>query len=135
EEMNDFTERFLTAEEHPNAQLLLQEVERDKEEVLLQMDILDRIAKAKTDILKIYAELYANRTVWPAQQKEKIKQIEDIVGDCRNLFVLTEGIEGSCASLYQRLEKDDLQWTDQLFLLTDMVAMLEMLESCVVEQI
>ena len=134
EEMNDLSDRMLSGEERLYAQTLLQEAEQDKETVLLRMDILERISKAKADSLKIYTELYVNRAGLSAEQRDKLMQIENIVDDCGGLFTLSEEIERSCARLYQSLEKDDLQWTDQLFLLTDVVGVLEMLESCVAGQ-
>lgn len=131
EEMNELSDRILTDVERSNAQMLLRKAEKDKEIVLLQMDILERISGAKADILKVYTELYVNRTGWSAGQRDKIKQIKDIVKDCGILVTLSEEIEGSCARLYQSLERADLQWTDQLFLLTDVVEVLEKLEKLI----
>lgn len=131
EEMNRLSDQLLMEEEHPNAQRLLQEAEQDKEVVLFQMDIWDRIAKAKADILRIYTELYTNRTGWSGVERDKVKGIKDIVDDCGTLLTLPEEIRSSCACLFQGLETDDLQWTDQLFLLTDAVGLLETLEKLI----
>ena len=131
EEMNELSARILTDEELSNAQVLLQETERDKENIQFQMDVFERISQAKADILKIYTELYINRTGWSAKQHDKISQIKDIVDDYRTQIALPEEIESSCARLYQSLERTDLQWTDQLFLLTDVVEVLEALEKLI----
>lgn len=131
EEMNELSARILTDEELSNAQVLLQETERDKENIQFQMDVFERISQAKADILKIYTELYVNRTGWSAKQHDKISQMKDIVDDYRTQIALPEEIESSCARLYQSLERTDLQWTDQLFLLTDVVEVLEALEKLI----
>lgn len=131
EEMNELSDHILTDEERFNAQILMQKAEKDKEFVMFQIDILERISRAKADILKIYTELYVNRTGWSAEQRDKIMQIKDIVKDCGTLITLSGEIENSCAQLYQSLERADLQWTDQLFLLTDVVGILEALEKLI----
>lgn len=131
EEISELSDRILTDEERSNAQMLLQKAEKDREIVLLQMDILERVSRAKADILKVYTELYVNRTGWSAEQCDKIKQIKDIVRNCGARITLSEEIESSCAQLYQSLERADLQWTAQLFLLADVVEVLEALEKLI----
>lgn len=131
EEMSRMSDQMLTREEHSFAELLLQAVEQDKTRVLFCMDILERISGAMADILRIYTQLYANKTSWSVTQQNCIECVKDIVEDCETLFPLPAQTRQSCARLYQGLETGNPQWTDQLFLLTDAVEILETLKKLI----
>lgn len=131
EELTHFSNECLSGEERSNAQLFLEKIERSKEIVLLKMDILEKLPTLKVRILKIYAELYDSKSIWSDQQRRELERLTDIVQGCGRLFEIPAEIWDQYNRICQKLEDTHLQWTDQLFLLTDMVGLLEPLEKLI----
>ncbi len=131
-EIKDLSNQFLNKEERPNVEMLLQKAERDKENEQIRMDLLEMISNAKADSLKTYTIIYVNRTTCSKDQWDAIKKslslIENIIDGFNGTLLFSQEINDACARLYQSMEKADLQWAEQLFLLTDMVELLEKLE-------
>lgn len=131
EDLTQFANECLSGEERQNAQLFLDKMECSKEVVLLKMDILDRLPTFKVRILKIYAELYGSKSIWSDQQHRELGFLTDIVLGCGKLFEIPAEIWEQYNRICQKLEDSHLQWTDQLFVLTDMVGLLEPLEKLI----
>lgn len=132
EEMYNLSERILNNEERSNAEMLLRKAELDNETEQARGNLLERISNAKAESLKVYAKIYVSGTGCSEEQRENtsrlMDQIRDIATQYERLSPLSEEMKDSCARLYQSLGKADLQWTEQLYLLTDMVELLEKLE-------
>lgn len=131
DELTHFSNECLSEEERLNAQLFLEKIEHSREVVLLKMDILERLPVFKVRILKIYAELYESKSIWSDQQRRELECLTDIVQGCGRLLEIPEEIREQYNRICQRLEDSQLQWTDQLFLLTDMIGLLELLEKLI----
>lgn len=135
EELTRLSGELLTGEECQKAQLFLEMIERSKEIVLLKMDMLNSLPGLKATILKIYAELYENNSTWSEQQRQELVCLTEIVQNCGELFELPAEIKEQHNRIRQRQEDNSLQWTDQLFLLADMVELLESLERYIRESL
>ncbi len=135
EELTRLSKELLTGEERQKAQLFLEMIERSKEIVLLKMDMLNSLPGLKATIFKIYAELYENNSTWSEQQRQELVCLTEIVQNCAELFELPAEIKEQHNRIRQRQEDSSLQWTDQLFLLADMVELLESLERYIRESL
>lgn len=131
EELTHFSDECLSEEERLNARLFMDKIEYSKEIVLLKMDILEGLPAFKLRILKIYAELYESKSIWSDQQRRELECLTDIMQGCGRLLEIPAEIREQYNRICQRLEDSQPQWTDQLFLLTDMLGLLELLEKLI----
>lgn len=131
DDLTKFSNECLAEEERQNAKFFLEKIEHSKEIVLLKIDILDRLPTYKVHILKIYAELYESKAILSDQQRRELECLTDIVQGSGSLLEIPAEIWAQYNQICQKLEDSHPQWTDQLFLLTDMVGLLGTLEKLI----
>lgn len=80
------------------------------------------------NILKVYTEQYEGRASWSEEQWEIVKNVMDRMLDGEKIFEFSEEARSHCIHIQARLEEGVPKWTDQLYLLADIVEALELLE-------
>ncbi len=128
DELTEFSRGCLTEEEQRDAQLFLENMERSKEIFFLKQDILKSLPILKTGILKIYAETFENKSSWSKSQCGEVENLLDLVSDCEKLVEVSAEMREQYNQIRRKYKTDSMQWTERLFLLTDMVGLLEELE-------
>lgn len=135
EELTHLSENFLSEEERANASLFLDKMTYTKEIVPLKRALADGLPQLKQSIVKIYSEQYETKQVWSAAQREQMEQVVDMIGEYQRWFAIPEETAHSCSRAVDGCRDSSLSWTEQLYLLADVVECLEMLENCLAGQI
>lgn len=82
----------------------------------------------KANILQVYSEQFESRVPWSAEQQQIVQEVMDKMSDGEKIFEISEETRSRRIQIQTRLAGDVLKWTDQLYLLADIVEALELLE-------
>lgn len=82
----------------------------------------------KANILQVYSEQFESRVPWSAEQQQIVQEVMDKMSDGEKIFEISEETRSRRMQIQTRLAGDVLKWTDQLYLLADIVEALELLE-------
>lgn len=128
EELAAFSRECLAEAEQRDAQLFLQKMERSKDIFFMKLDILKSLPILKTGILKIYAKVMEDKSSWSEAQREEVENLLNFMTDCENLVEIPADMREQYNQIRRKCKMDSMKWTEQLFLLTDLVGLLETLE-------
>ena len=94
----------------------------------MKLDILKSLPILKTGILKIYAKVMEDKSSWSEAQREEVENLLNFLTDCENLVEVPADMREQYNQIRRKCKMDSMKWTEQLFLLTDLVGLLETLE-------
>lgn len=134
EELTWLSQNLLSEEEQSNAALFLNKMAYSKEILPLKRSLAGGLPELKTRIVKIYSEQYEAKRVWTVAWREGIEQVLDMIGEFQRWFEVPRETVQSYNRVRAGCRDEDLSWTEQLFLLADVVELLEILEKCAAGQ-
>lgn len=134
EEIGRLSEQLLSDGERENAALFLEKVRSSKEIFLMKMSIRDNLPQLKVKILKVYTELFESRRMWSTEQQEMVKKVTNALFDFRKVFEIPEEMSSRFTQIGLKLEEGGMPWEEQLYLLADIVELLEMQEKIIADQ-
>lgn len=135
EELTHLSLELLSEEEQSNVSLFLDKMTYSKEILPLKRSLAGGLPELKTRIFKVYSEQYETKKVWPAAWREGIEQVLDMIGEFQRWFAIPKETVESYNRVLAGCRDENLSWTEQMFLLADIVELLERLEKCVAGQI
>lgn len=128
EELRNFSEELLSAEEQKRAEAFSEKIGQDMEDCRLKAYIGENLQQLKQKTLYIYEALYENRLAWSCKVQETLLEMVNSTVLLEKVFRMPEEAK-SCRALIQRsLSEENLAETDRLYLLADIVELFETLE-------
>ncbi len=97
--------------------------------------LADGLAEIRQGIVRIYAQQFEEKREWSEKERDLIQQFLSTIGEYPKWFAISEEAEDSYNRVLARCGEENLSWIDQLYLLTDIAELLEMLEKCISGQI
>lgn len=134
EELRDLSDLFVTEQEREKAAALAEKTEKsDAKQNQYKEIAYETLMKTKQQILETYVSVYGNSSSAGSTIDKTLQQVRDSVRDCLTLFdTLPEARETD-----SRMDglQDPGDRLEQLFLLTDLVKLIEELEKSICGQI
>ncbi len=135
EELTRLSQDSLSSREQETASLFLDKMRYSKEILPMKKALADGLAEIRQGIVRIYAQQFEEKREWSEKERDLIQQFLSTIGEYPKWFAISEEAEDSYNRVLARCGEENLSWIDQLYLLTDIAELLEMLEKCIAGQI
>lgn len=128
EELKQLSEELKPGEEREKAAVYLEEIEYSKENYLMKVGICDHLLKLKQKVLEIYLGLYEKKMRWSDDLGAVLREILESVNTYGEIFAFPQEVWVRQNAINQKINIRSTQEIERLYLLTDLVELLEMVE-------
>lgn len=135
EEVKSLAEKLEPGDERKNAAIYLEEMECGRENYLMKVRIRNHLPRLKQKVLQIYLELYEKRTLWSDDLRVILGEILESVDIYGEMFLVPQEVWVRRNEVEQKMNMDCTQDMDHLYLLADLVELLEILEKHIQNQL